>query len=107
MSILKIFILNFVGVLTNKRKYIEQNFHSVAGVIPQECHFWLLGVKNLSVGICNGAPWTEHSSLRDMLQIQYSKNWVRGQGHSESKMVHNTPPSQDAPTHQIWDSYLK
>ena len=31
MSISKIFIPNFVRVLTNKRKYIEQNFYSVAG----------------------------------------------------------------------------
>ena len=28
-------------VLTNKRKYIEQNFHSIAGVIPRG---WDLGV---------------------------------------------------------------
>ena len=30
-----------------------------------------------------------------------------GQGHSDPKMVNNTPPSQDASTHQIWNSYLK
>ena len=35
MSISKIFIPNFVRVLTNKRKYFEQNFYSVAGVMPQ------------------------------------------------------------------------
>ena len=28
-----------------------------------------------------------------------------GQGHS--KMVNDTSPSQDALTHQIWNSYLK
>ena len=37
----------------------------------------------------------------------YYKNLVRGQGHSDPKMVHATPPSQDASTHQIWNSYLK
>ena len=31
----------------------------------------------------------------------------QGQGHSDPKMVRNTPPSQDASTHQFWNSYLK
>ena len=31
----------------------------------------------------------------------------QGQGHSDLKMVRNTLPSQDASTHQIWNSYLK
>ena len=36
MSISKIFIPNFVCVLTNKRKkHIEQNFHSVAKIMPR------------------------------------------------------------------------
>ena len=30
-----------------------------------------------------------------------------GQGHSDLKMLRNTSPSQDVPTHQIWNSYLK
>ena len=59
MSILKIFMLTLVRVHTNKRKYIEQNFDSVAGVMP---HGWDLGVKNFSVGICDDAPSTVHSS---------------------------------------------
>ena len=29
------------------------------------------------------------------------------QGHSDPKMVHDTPLSQDASTHQIWNSSLK
>ena len=39
----------------------------------------------------------------------YYKNLVRcqGQGHSDLKMVRNTLPSQDASTHQIWNSYVK
>ena len=39
----------------------------------------------------------------------YYKNWVRGQGqdNSDPKMVRGTPPSQDASTNQIWNSYLK
>ena len=39
----------------------------------------------------------------------YYKNKVRGQGqgHSDPKMVRDTPPSQDASTHKIWYSYLK
>ena len=31
----------------------------------------------------------------------------QNQGHSHPKMVCNTPSSQDAYTHQIWDYYLK
>ena len=45
MSYSMIFIPNFVCVLTN-RKYIEQNFHSVAGVMPQGCYFGVLGESN-------------------------------------------------------------
>ena len=30
-----------------------------------------------------------------------------GKGHSDPRMVRETPSSQDASTHQIWDSYLK
>ena len=39
----------------------------------------------------------------------YYKKQVRGQvqGHSDRKSVCNTPPSQDASTHQIWNSHLK
>ena len=37
----------------------------------------------------------------------YSKNNVRGQGHSDPKMERDTPPSQDAHICQIWNSYLK
>ena len=44
------------------RKHIEQNFHYVAGVMPQGWHFGVLGVKNLRVGICDGALWTARSS---------------------------------------------
>ena len=32
---------------------------------------------------------------------------LTGQGHSDPKMVHNTPPFQDVFTQQIWNSYLK
>ena len=39
---------------------------------------------------------------------KYSKNLIRGQGqgHSDSKMVYDTPLSNNTPTHQIWDSCL-
>ena len=44
MSNSKIFIPNFVCVLTNKnRKHIEQNFHSVAGAMPQGWDLRVLG----------------------------------------------------------------
>ena len=43
-------------------KHIEQNFHSVAQVMPQGRDLGVLGVKNLNVGICDGAPSTARSS---------------------------------------------
>ena len=59
----KYFIPNSVRVLTNKRKYIEQNFHSVAGVIVQGRGRGGARVKNLSVGGCDGVQSTAHSSF--------------------------------------------
>ena len=57
MSISKVFLSNFLC-----RKHIEQNFHSVAGVMSQWWDLGVLGVKNFSVGICDGALSTVHSS---------------------------------------------
>ena len=45
------------------RKHIEQNFHSVAKVMPRDGTGGAGGVKNFSVGICDGAPSTARSSL--------------------------------------------
>ena len=65
MSISKIFIPNFVRVLTNIKIDIEQNYL----LLPGSCPGVGLGVqggggvKNFSVGICDGAPSTAHSSL--------------------------------------------
>ena len=57
------FIPNFVCVLTIKeRKHIEQNFHSVAKVMPRGETWGAVGVKNFSVGINDGAPSTARSS---------------------------------------------
>ena len=45
-----------------KKTHIKQTFHSVTWVMPQ---FWDLGVlvvKDLSLGILDGAPSTEGSS---------------------------------------------
>ena len=63
-------------ILTNKRKYIEQNFYSVAGVMPQRWDLGVLGgggggggVKNFSVGICDGAPSLNGQLSSDRLKI--------------------------------------
>ena len=64
MSILKIFISVCVFSQIKDRKYIEHNFHSVAMVMPQGWDLGVLGVKNFSVGICDGAPSTARSSLQ-------------------------------------------
>ena len=47
MSVSKIFIPNFVCVLTNKRNYIEWNFYSVAGVMPPGWDLGVLGGQKL------------------------------------------------------------
>ena len=46
------------------RKNIEQNFHSVARILPQG-GTWGAGEskKNFTVGICDGAPSTARSSI--------------------------------------------
>ena len=65
MSISKIFIPNSLCVFSQikDRKHIEQNFHSVARVMPQGGTFGCWGSQKLySVGICDGAPSTAHSS---------------------------------------------
>ena len=44
MSISKIFIPNSLCVFSQKdRKHIEQNFHSVARVMPRDGTLWVLG----------------------------------------------------------------
>ena len=44
------------------RNYIENNFHSVAGVMPLGRDLGVLGGQKGSVGICNGAQSTARSS---------------------------------------------
>ena len=57
-SISKIFILNFVCVLTNERyKHIGWNFHSVAWVMPQGWDFGALGVPRGSIFFSNMVIW--------------------------------------------------
>ena len=56
MSISKNFIPNFVRVLTNKRKYIDQNFHSVAGVMSQGWDLWMLEGQKLQRGDLRWCP---------------------------------------------------
>ena len=45
------------------RKHIEQNFHSVARDMPRGGTWGCWGVKNFSVGICDGTPSTARSSF--------------------------------------------
>ena len=64
MSILRFLFQTVCAFLQIKdRKHIEQNYQSVAGVMPL-VWTWSAGwVKNVSVGICDGASSTAHSSL--------------------------------------------
>ena len=56
------------------RKHIEQNYHFVTGAMPQEWEFGCLGVKNFSVGICDGAQSTARSSF---VMQAYSDAWKK------------------------------
>ena len=55
------------------RKLIEQNFHSVAGIMLQGWDLVVVvvggggGIKHFSVGICNGASSTMHSTFTLLL----------------------------------------
>ena len=64
MSISKIFIPNFVCVLTNIKK-IENILDRIFILLPRSCPGMGLqssgGVKNFRVGICDGAPSTARS----------------------------------------------
>ena len=64
MSILRFLYQTLCAFLQIKdRKHIEQNFHSVAGIMPQGWDLGCWWVKNFSVGICDDAPSTAHSSI--------------------------------------------
>ena len=49
------------------------------------------------------------NNIRDMLRTRffYKLGQRSSQGHSDPKIVRDTPPSQDTSTHQIWSFYLK
>ena len=65
MSISKIFIPNVECSLTKK---IENILNIILILLPESCHGVELvgtgGVKNFSVGICDGAPSIARSSLK-------------------------------------------
>ena len=73
MSISRIFIPNSFCVFSQikDRKHIEQNFHSVARVMPRVGLVGAGGVKNFSVGICDGAPSTVRSSFKLLWQKSF------------------------------------
>ena len=77
MSISKIFIPNFVSVLTNIKK-IENILNRIFILLPRSCPGVGLqdagGVKNFSLGICDGAPSTSRSSFFIMQQMSLSGN---------------------------------
>ena len=50
-------------------KHVYRNFHSVAWIMPQWSDLGVLGVKNLSVRICDGAPSAAHSSIVNYYDI--------------------------------------
>ena len=55
-------------------KHIEWDFHSVALVMPNEWDLVVLLAKHFSVGICDGAPSTAHSSLKHYFQTCFMRN---------------------------------
>ena len=56
------------------RKHIEQNFHSVAGVMPRGGTWGAGGIKNFSLGVWDGAPSTAHSSHNFYFPMVIIKN---------------------------------
>ena len=52
-----------------------------------------------------GIPFS--NTIRDMLLTQLLLNLGQRSRHRGQKIICETPPSQDAYTHQIWNSYLK
>ena len=51
-----------LGVFSQIKENNLNRFYSVAWVMPQGWNFGVLGIKNFSEGICDGAPSTAHSS---------------------------------------------
>ena len=49
---------------TKDRKHIEQNYHSLAVVMPQGWDLGCWWVKNFFMGICDGGPLTAHFRLQ-------------------------------------------
>ena len=63
MSVLRFIYQTLCVFLQIKdRKHIEQNFYSVLGSCPRGGTWGAGWVKNFSLGICDGAPSTAHSS---------------------------------------------
>ena len=64
MSILRLLFQTLCVFLQKKdRKHIEQNFILLLGSCPRGGTWDAGWVKNFSVGICDGAPSTAHSSF--------------------------------------------
>ena len=72
------------------------------------------GVRNVCKGeifacmmlSCISFPLIWYATWPYSEKVDFNRVRGQGQGHSDPKMVWDTPPSQDASTHQIWDSYL-
>ena len=73
------------------RKHIEQNFHSVAKVMPWVGLQGAGGVKNFSVGICDGAPSTARSSIHICSGLDLARTETSSQGHSDLEPVGDSP----------------
>ena len=54
-------------------KHMKHNFHSAAWVMPEGWDFGVLGVKSLSVWICNGVPSTACSCLKFLTLVACQK----------------------------------
>ena len=64
-------------------------------------------LKNLSSSLVLKSSGLRSNFVCAKKRHDYSKNFVRGQGHSDPKMEHDKSPSKDASIYQIWDFYLK
>ena len=86
----KIFISNCVCVFTNKkRKHIEQNFHSIGGVMPQG---WDVGVLGESKGLAWGFAMAPHRLRILVLLLWWINLSLRWDVSSVSAITLDVPP---------------
>ena len=77
-----------IKVTVTKKWYVTLRHHQDASM------YQIFGIATLN-------------NIGDMLYTGLFYKGGQSQCHGDQKIERDTPPTQDASTHQIWDSYLK